>query len=385
MSDPAGTTVDAERFRSRFPALDGMAYLASCSQGAFSDALAGALAEFQGSFLEFGNPWPQWMGRVEDARRRFAALVGAHADQIAIVSCASEGAYQVASGFDWAPGEAIVTSEVEFPSIAHVWLAQRDRGATVRFAGTANGFATAEGYGQAMDSSTRLVSVPLVSYRHGQRLPVREITALARERGAQVLVDAYQGAGVEPVDVTELDCDYLISGTLKYLLGIPGLAFLYARDGTRRDRDPQLTGWFGRVDPFSFDPRTLDFSPTARRYEIGSPPVPAAYGAVAGMRLLATVEPKAVARHVSALTGHLHTALTALGERIGSPADAESRGPLVAVRDDDPERLAAHLASRQVITSPRGALLRIAVHYYNNEADVDALVRGIAEFRSSRS
>lgn len=377
---------DAERFRSRFPALETMTYFGSCSQGAFSNALHAALTEFQHSFQEVGRPWGPWMDRVEDARRAFAELITASADEIAVVSCASEGAYQVASGFDWAPGDSIVTTDLEFPSVAHVWLAQRPRGATVRYAETAaDGFATAEGYGRAIDGSTRLVSVPRISYRHGQRLPLREIAKLARRRGAQVLVDAYQGAGVEPIDVTTMDCDYLVTGTTKYLLGLPGLAFLYVRAGTRRDLDPQLTGWFGRTDPFSFEPRELDFSKTARRYEVGSPPVPAAYGAVAGMRVLATVNPQAVGRHVAALTGALHAELTARGEQLGSPTADEARGPMVALRDRDPERLAAYLASRRIMTSPRGEFLRIAVHYYNNAADVDTVVRGIAEYRSAHS
>ncbi|GIF69457.1 putative aminotransferase YcbU [Asanoa ishikariensis] len=359
-----------------------MTYLASCSQGALSDALSDALTEFQHSLLELGDPWQQWLERVGEARRRFAALIGAHIDEIAIVSSASEGAYQVASGLVWTPGDSVVTSDVEFPSIAHVWLAQRQRHASVRYADTVGGFATVEGYDRAIDDSARLVSVPLVSYRHGQRLPLNEITTLARRRGAQVFIDAYQGAGIEPTNVGRLDCDYLVSGASKFLLGIPGVAFLYVRHGTRRDLDPQLTGWFGRVDPFSFNARELDYSRTARRYELGTPPVLAVYGAVAGMTLLSTVDQQALAVHITRLTGRLHRELTDLGEQIGSPASDESRGPQVAVRDDDPMRLASYLTARRIVTSPRGTFVRLAIHYYNNDADIDAVVRALAGYRS---
>ncbi|MFJ8666272.1 aminotransferase class V-fold PLP-dependent enzyme [Streptomyces sp. NPDC093600] len=375
-------SVDAEQFRSNFPVLERKTYFATCSQGALSDALTGALTEFQSSLVEFGAPWPQWTRRVEEARSRFASLIGARADEIALVSCASEGAYQVVSGIDWSPGDSVVTTLVEFPSIAHVWLAQRARGARVKFAAAPDGFTTVEEYERAIDHTTRLVSVPLIGYRNGHRLPVRQITALARERGAQVFVDAYQGAGVEPIDVRELDCDYLVTGSLKYLLGIPGVAFLYVRKGTRRDLEPQLTGWFGRVDPFCFDPRQLDFAPAARRYETGTPPIPAVYGAVAGMRLLSLVSPHAVASHVSALTGHLQTELTAMGEHIGSPFPADERGPQVALRDDHPDRMASFLSERHIVASPRADVLRLAVHYYTSEADVRALLRGITDYRA---
>ncbi|MEU7900595.1 aminotransferase class V-fold PLP-dependent enzyme [Nonomuraea sp. NPDC049152] len=364
--------------------LERTVYLASCSLGAMSDALTAALTEFQSTMFEHGSPWERWTSRVDEARRHFAALIQADVDDVAVVSSASEGAYQVASGFRWKRAEAVVTTELEFPSIAHVWLAQRANGATVRYAETEGGFATAEGYEKAMDGPARLVSVPLVSYRHGQRLPVERIAELARDRGAQVFVDAYQGLGVEPVDVRKLGCDYLVSGTHKYLLGLPGLAFLYVRRGVNRELDPQLTGWFGRVDPFAFNPRELDFPSTARRYEVGTPPVVAAYGAVAGLKLLATLDAGVVRAHVRGLTSHLRAGLAGIGERLASPASEDDCGPMVAVHDPAPDRLARFLAARKIVTSPRSGLLRIAVHYYNNDADVEAVVEAIHEYRSGR-
>jgi selenocysteine lyase/cysteine desulfurase len=355
-----------------------MTHLASCSQGALSDAVAGALGEFQDALVEHGNPWHVWMDRVDLARRRFATFIGAHEDEVAIVPCASDGAFQVVSGLS---NPAIVSCELEFPSVAQVWHAQVPAGASVRMAPLHDGFATADGFASVIDERTRLVSVPLVSYRHGQRLPVKDVVGLAREHGAQVFVDAYQATGVVPVDVRELDCDYLVSGALKYLLGIPGIAFLYVRRGTARDLDPRLTGWFGRVNPFSFDPTTVDFPPSARRYETGTPSVPAAYAATAALGLLSGLDMSAVDRHVRETTGRLHADLAAIGERLGSPAGDDARGPMVALYDDDPDRLAAHLGESRIVTSPRGHFLRLSVHYYTDDADVDAVVRAVAEYR----
>jgi selenocysteine lyase/cysteine desulfurase len=369
--------VRPDAFRARFPQLATMTHLASCSQGALSDAVAGALGDFQAALVEHGNPWHVWMEKVDEARRRFAAFIGAHGDEVAIVPCASDGAFQVVSGLR---EPTIVSCDLEFPSVGQVWHAQRS--ASVRMAPLAgDGYATADGFASMIDDSATLVSVPLVSYRHGQRLPVKDVVGLAREHGAQVFVDAYQAAGVVPVDVGELDCDYLVSGALKYLLGVPGIAFLYVRRGTARDLDPQLTGWFGRVNPFSFDPTGTDFPPEARRYETGTPSVVAAYAAAAGLELLSTLDRAAVHRHVVDVTGKLHAALAANGERIGSPVDDASRGPMVALYDDAPERLAAYLAERRIVTSPRGNFVRLSVHYYTDDADIDAVVRAVAEYR----
>lgn len=369
------------QFRDHFPALRDTTYLASCSQGAFSDAMAAALSEFQFSIRAHGAPWDQWMTKVEQARVDFARLIGAHVDEIAVVATASEGAYQVASTQSWSRRPRLVTTDMEFPSVAHVWLAQRPRGADVVHVPDRDGLVDLEDYENMVDERTGLVSVPLVSYRNGLRLPAREVIALAHRHGAKAVVDAYQGMGVEPVNVRELDCDYLISGSLKYMLGIPGLAFLYVKAGTLDDISPSLTGWFGRQDPFNFDPRHLDHPVHARRFESGTPSIPSAYGAVAGMSLLGQLDMHRVREHISSLTGSLQDQLLAAGEVTHSPKDDERRGPQVALHSQDPSALDAHLKRHSVIGSLRGSVVRLSFHYYNDESDVTRTVEAVAAYR----
>ncbi len=368
-------------FRTRFPTLAESVHLASCSQGALSTELAGATEELLDSMRTYGAPWERWMGVVEEARTAFARTIGAHPGEIAVLSNASEGAYQVASTQEWSRRSRIVCTDMEFPSVAHVWLGQRPRGAEVRHIGERDGWTPPEDVAGAIDEETALVSCPLVSYRNGARLPVGQVAARAREVGAKVFVDAYQAAGVLPIDVRELDCDYLVAGALKYLLGLPGIAFLYVRDGLRDDVAPQLTGWFGRVDPFSFDTRSLDHPADARRFEVGTHAVPSAYGAVAGMRVLADVDPAAVERHVTALVDEMSAQLTEAGERLWLPAEPAARGPMVTLVDAEPNRLAGWLAQRGIVTSPRGHVLRLSFHYYNDSSDVAAFCSALAAYR----
>lgn len=375
-----------EAFRTQFPSLADTVHLASCSQGAASLRLIAALDEFGWSMRSHGAPWDRWMAEVDTARQMFAELIGAGSDEVAIVSCASEGAFQVASTIDWRRRPVIVSADLEFPSIAHVWLAQGRRDAHVRYVSGQDSAAAGEDYAAAIDEATGLVSVPLVSYQGGHRFPARDIAKTAHAAGARVFIDAYQAAGVLPVNVRELDCDYLVAGALKYLLGVPGLAFLYARGDLAGDLPPELTGWFGRVNPFSFDPRTLDFAGSARRFETGTPAIPSAYGAVAGLRTLSEsgADAAEIERHVGSLAALCHDTLTAAGERLFSPSDPALRGPQVAIIDDDPVRLSALLASRRIVTSPRGDLLRLSFHYYNNEEDVTTVCDAIRDYRASR-
>jgi selenocysteine lyase/cysteine desulfurase len=167
-------------FRAHFPALADTVHLASCSQGALSDAVAAALLEFQFTIRAHGAPWDRWMAKVAEAREGFARLVNADVDEIAVISSASEGAYHVASTRSWDARPRIVTTDMEFPSIAHVWLAQRPRGAEVVHVPDRDGTVAFEDYESVIDERVGLVSVPLISYRNGVRLPAREVVARAR-------------------------------------------------------------------------------------------------------------------------------------------------------------------------------------------------------------
>jgi selenocysteine lyase/cysteine desulfurase len=382
VSDGATGALTPDQFRGLFPGLADTVHLGSCSQGALSGELLFALHEYAGSLRDQAVAWDRWMREVETARDLFARLVGARADEVAVLSNASEAAYQVASSLRWDERPWIVTTDMEFPSVANVWLAQRPLGARVRYTAERGGVVAPEEYVRGIDAQTHLVSVPLVSYRNGARMPVREAVTRAREVGARVFVDAYQAAGVLPVDVRELDCDYLVSGALKYLLGLPGMAFLYVRDGVPPELDPRLTGWFGQRNPFGFDPRELAFPEHAGRFETGTPAIPSAYGAVAGMRTLARTDRHAAATHVRELVDHAHERLVEAGETLWSPADPARRGPQVALVDADPPALAAYLARRRIVVSPRGHVVRLSFHAYNNRADIDAVVAAIAGYRA---
>jgi selenocysteine lyase/cysteine desulfurase len=320
------------------------------------------------------SAWTEFEREAERCRRGFAALIGAEFEQVALIPNASTGAYQIISTLALGARDGVVTSADEFPSVAHVWLAQRHRGARVRFVDSP------DAYGAAIDERTALVSVPLVTYALGARLPVVEIARTAHAHGAPIFVDAYQAVGVLPVDVNELECDYLVAGTQKYLLGLPGLAFLYVRDSAGTELEPVLTGLFGRTDPFRFDARRLDFPPTARRFETGTPAVPALYAANAGLHLLAETDPDEVASHVAGLTALAAERLTKCGEFVQSAA-AEQRGAHIALNDRDPQGLAEWLDERDIRVSPRGSLLRLAFHYYNSADDVKAVCDAIDRYR----
>jgi selenocysteine lyase/cysteine desulfurase len=376
MTTPAG-------FRDHFPALNSTAYLAGCSLGPRSTELSASLEEMQAVMDAANGPWPAFEDQVGSVRNAVADLLGANPDGISLQPCASIAAYQAASGFAWPAGRRrILTTRREFPSIAHVWLAQQRNGAEVIFVDddtSNNGLPGEEDYLRLLDERVALASVPLVTYRESALLPVERIAVAAHAVGARVFTDAYQALGTMPVTVDRLGCDYLVGGTMKYLLGLPGLAFLYVRPGLSPELAPQLTGWFGQRDPFAFDPRRLDFADGGRRYETGTPSVPAAYAAKAGLSLIARLDLRKVRDHVSALTRHAAEQLSEAGERVLAPPE---RGAHVAFFDQDPTGLAAWLAECGIAVSPRGEVVRLAVHFYTSSFDIDRACTAITRYRT---
>lgn len=372
-----------DTFRKHFPIFQDSVHLCSCSEGALSDRVMVAMSEFMTSWRINGAPWATWMQEVDRAREQFARLIHAEPADVAVVSCASEGAFQVAWDQTFTQKRfQIVTNDLEFPSIAHVWLAAEARGAEVKFVHQHEGIVEVEQYERAITERTALVSVPLVSYANGFRFPVAEVSKQARENGARVVVDAYQGAGVVPIDVQQLDCDYLIAGALKYLLGAPGIAFLWVRPGMATGPDPALTGWFARTNPFAFTPEVLDYAEGARRFQTGTPAIPAAYAAHAALSLINETNTDEVFRHIETLAELLQSNVMNLGYRLYSPIASEQRGPQVALWSDNTDRLADFLNNRRIFVSPRGNAVRMSLHLYNNREDIEQVTRALGEYRA---
>jgi selenocysteine lyase/cysteine desulfurase len=196
-----------------------------------------------------------------------------------------------------------------------------------------------------------------------------------------VFVDAYQALGTQPVQVADLGCDYLAGGSMKYLLGLPGAAFLYRRFGLSEMAAPQLTGWFGRRDPFAFDVAALDFADGARRFETGTPAIPALYAANAGMDLIASLNLAEVRAHIEALSSYAAGKLAEAGETVRLRGDPCGRGAHVTLTDRDAARTGAWLADRGITVSPRGDVLRLSFHYYTSAGDIDAACDQLNAYR----
>ena len=369
--------------RDEFPIFEHTIYANSCSQGALANRVRAAAEEWLAGWDANGAEWPYWVERNEAARAAFAGLVHAEPDDVAVTTSVSQAVSALVSSLDLR-GERnrIVISEHEFPTVGQIAHAQELRGAeVVHVQPASDGRIPLEAFADAIDERTALVCSTFVSFRTGHRHDIAAIAALAHEHGALHLADSYQAIGAVELDVRTLGADVVTGGTVKYLLGSAGLAFMWVRPSLRAQLLPTQTGWFADEDIFAMS--IADYSPhaTARRFDSGTPPVPSLYPGVAGMELIAEAGVRAIEAHIRELVDRLLTGLDELGATVVTPRGEGEHGPMVCVLSTNPHALVDALAADRIVVSTRDSNLRISLHLYNVEEDVDRILEALAANR----
>jgi selenocysteine lyase/cysteine desulfurase len=369
--------------RGEFPIFEHTTYLNSCSQGALSHRVRAAYDEYLAGWDAHGAEWAHWVERAEAARAAFARLLHAEPAELAVTTSVTQGVSGIVSALDLRARPRIVISEYEFPTVGQIAHAQELRGAeVVHVRPEADGSIPPERFAEAIDERTALVCCTTVSYRTGHRNDVAEIARLAHEAGALCLADSYQAIGAIDFDAHALGVDFVTGGTVKYLLASSGLGFLYVRRELLGKLLPTQTGWFADEDIFKMD--IADYSPAAdaRRFDAGTPPVPNIYAGLAGMSLIEEAGTTAIEEHVAGLSARLIDGLDELGATVATPRDPARRGPLVCVRSSDVNTLVAALAEERIACSERDSNLRVSLHLYNVEEDVDRLLDALRRHRA---
>ncbi len=373
-SPNAQPAYDIAAWRRRIPLLKSLVLMNNCSQAPQLDVTREAAEAYLDSWNKAGMDWDAWMAETYKAKVEFARLINASPDDIAVSSSVSEATASLASALDLS-GERrrVVTTEAEFPSVAHVWQAHAKYGLELDWVPVRDDIVYTEDYDGVIDERTLLVSACHAYYQNGYVQDVAAIARKAHEKGALLYVDAYQSLGVTKVDVQAMDIDILASGNLKFLLGVPGIAFLYVRPGLVEHLKPAVTGWFGRANPFAFDVRGLDWAPTAARFDTGTPPVINAYISRAGMAVINEIGVDAIAAWTEHLTRRLIEGGRARGFRLHGIDDPGRKTPSTAFvcPEGESHRVEALLLKRGILAAARGPVIRLAPHFYNTLDDVD--------------
>jgi len=366
-------------YREHFPIFKNSIYINSCSYAALSLEVEAAFLQYLKDRHEVGADWLNWCDRLERVRALFADLLGAKSGEIAVTTSASASLSAISSSLDLsASRKKIITTDLAFPTEAQAWHALKKNGAQVVHVKENEGMIDLDDLASLVDDQTLLVAVPLVCYRNGALADIPAIREIVRKKGAMILVDAYQGVGAVPINVAEWDVDFIVGGSLKYLLSTAGVGFLYVRAGLIQSSHPTQTGWFAQEDIHAMLIHDNIPANNARRFEQGTPSVPNLYAVEAGLKMILEIGVENIRAHVAILNERLKAGIIKMGGKLMSPTNPAQHGPMIAVASNDEYALVEALAARNIIVSCRDGNLRISAHFYNNENDMDAVIDALA-------
>lgn len=366
-------------WRGEFPILERKIYLNSCSLGALSHRALARIGMFHEEWHTYGaSAWYEtWMGRLAELRARVGAMIGAGDGEIALAASTSAALSVLGSAFDYSKRPRVVVAELDFPTVAYQWMVRPDV-EVIRVPSDDGVSIDPERMAAAIDDRTAIVSISHVFFTTGAIQQMQPIAEAARRHGAFFIIDAYQSAGQVPIDVGALGADALVTGPLKWLLGGPGLAYLYVRDEWLHALHPTITGWFAARAQFDFDIHGFEFKEDARRFELGTPALPTVHSALGGQDIIDQIGVVPIRERNSDLTEHLLVRLEDAGLRFRGAADASARSALVMIPHDDPAGAVQRLADHDIIVDSRPGYVRVSPHFYNTHDEIDRFVQVLA-------
>ncbi|HTM19633.1 MAG TPA: aminotransferase class V-fold PLP-dependent enzyme [Kofleriaceae bacterium] len=375
-------------WRREFPALEGCVHLISHSLGCMP-----ARAEtYLGEFLELWKTrsitaWDEWLPEVDRAAARIAKLLSAPAGSVIVRHNVSEIQAVVASCFDYPPERnKIVYEALQFPTVSYVWKAEERRGARVHLVESADGTTIdTQAMIDAIDEQTAVVPMSHVVFSSAFIQDAKAICAKARAVGAHVVLDCYQSVGTIPVDVVDLGVSFACGGSVKYLCGGPGCAYLYVRPDLVERFAPRVTGWVGHESPFAFTLPEQSYADGVWRYMGGTPAVAGLYQARAGHEIVGEIGAARIRDKSLRQTGRIIDEVDARGFRLHSPRPAAVRGGSVVFDFTGAADVARELNRRRFYCDHRPrAGIRIAPHFYTRDDEISGFFEELDQIRGIR-
>ncbi len=370
--------MNKEKIRELFYNLDNVNHLAACSKSPMLKTVKSSMENYMEDVIELGNPWNLWTEKVEKARELFAQIIHADKKDIAALYSVSSALNSIMSSMEFSDRNEIVTSDMEFPTTNFALHGYSKYGAEIKTIKSNGNTIDIDNYNGAINKKTLMATAIHVSSLNGFRQDVGKIASIAHENGSYIYVDDYQSLGGVNIDVKKSKIDFLASGNLKWLLGVSGVAFLYANPDIVETLKPANIGWFSQKNPFEFGAESLNYAEGARRFENGTWSIPSIYASIEGMKTILDYYDD-IEKEDRKLFQYAIDSLEQKGIPTITPEEASN---IIAIPVKNPGDAEAKLKKKyKIITSARGDSLRIAPHFYNTEDELsDAIEKIKLEF-----
>jgi len=350
-----------------------LVYFNHAAVGPLSVRAHEAMARHAGDQRDFGAlHWREWYAEIDRVRESAARLIGARADEVAILKNTSEGLSFVAEGLRWREGDNLVTSAMEFPSNWTPWKRLEGQGVECRVAAEP----TVEAIEPLLDGRTRIVTISSVAFHNGFTAGLDAIGELCSRRDVLFCVDAIQSVGMLPIDVHRSKIDFLAADGHKWMCGPEGAAIFFAAEDKREQLDVLEIGWTNIERQGKFIGTGTTLVSGSRRFEAGSLNTNGIYGLRAAIDLLLEIGIETIAEQALALTALLAEGLDSIGWQVASPCPV--RSAIVGATPPNVEKSLLwwhrQLEENGVVSAPREGLLRFSPHFYNDASDVERVI-----------
>ena len=365
--------MDWNPIRRLFVATQTQAYLNTATYGPGPRTTVERVEESVRAWQAGRGDWREWEAAGARSRELFGRLIGARADDVALLPTLAIGAGLVAAGLRARPNANLVVGEAEFRSNLFPWLMQERRGFEIRAVPFREGGPRVEDVVQRIDGNTALVALSSVQSASGFRLDVSAVAAACRANGARLFVDGTQSVGALAFDAA--DVDFLGVAAYKWLLAPRGAAFLYIAPERRAELEPVFAGWTAPADVHaSYYGGPLELADDASRFDASLAWI-AWVGLAPSLELIDKLGIGAIEARVMALAAMFREGARALGLDVSGTPEGDSQ--IVSVAVPDPEALARTLIDAKVVAAVRDRYLRVSFHFFNDESDVERVLRAL--------
>jgi kynureninase len=360
------------KYRAEFPIFRDRVYLNTCSLGPLGERSRRKVMDFLNLWEARGAAawYDVWWEALADLRARYARVIGAGTQEIALAPSVSVALTSVAESLDYRRRPKVVITGLDFPTVAYQWLARRPDGVEVVLVESPDGVSVpVDAIARAVDDRTALVVTSHVYFTTGAIQDIKAVADAAHRRGALCLIDAYQSVGQVPLDVHRTGVDFLTAGGLKWLLGGPGIVFLYGRDEVVRTLSPRAFGWFGHKNQFAFDSRRIELHDDARRLEMGTPALAAVHAQLGGLEYIEEIGVPRIREVVLGLVDDLVAQAKDAGLAPKAAARRDDRSSIVMLPNPDPQAAVRDLAQANIVADARPGHVRLSPFFYNVQDD----------------
>lgn len=381
---------DLLRYRPQFPILERTTYLISNSLGAMPQGVYDAMKSYADIWATRGvRAWEErWWMLAAQIGDEIGVLMNAPAGSVSVHQNVTTCQAVVASCFDFSgKRNKVVYSDMNFPSVMYFWEAQQAHGARVHMVKTDDGITVPlDRLLEAIDEQTLLVPVSHVIFRSSYIQDAKAIIEKAHKVGARVVLDTFQSLGTVPVDVEELNVDFVCGGVLKWLCGGPGVGYLYVRPDLGKTLQPKFTGWFAHQNSFGFEVGPTRYADPPYRFMNGTSHIPALEAARPGLKIIAEVGIGRIREKSKRQTSQLIAMAEQRGWRVNSPRNPELRGGTVSIDMPDAEQVCRELLNRDILVDYRPkAGVRMAPHFYNKDEELTTAIAAVEEILKERA